>query len=75
MTDWILAVMNAGGGKYPAPNAARIAAAGNDLTMPGSTGDFKALLRGLKDGTVTRRQLELNATRIVRLAKTLTEKK
>ena len=74
MTDWILAVMNAGGGKYPAPNAARIAAAGNDLTMPGSTGDFKALLRGLKNGTVTRRQLELNATRIVRLAKTLTEK-
>ena len=74
MTDWILAVMNAGGGKYPAPNAARIAAAGNDLTMPGSTGDFKVLLRGLKDGTVTRRQLELNATRIVRLAKTLTEK-
>ena len=74
MTDWILAVMNAGGGKYPASNAARIAAAGNDLTMPGSTGDFKALLRGLKDGPVTRRQLELNATRIVRLAKTLTEK-
>ena len=74
MTDWILAVMNAGGGKYPAPNAARIAAAGNDLTMPGSMGDYRALLRGLKDGTVSRRQLERNATRIVRLAKTLTEK-
>ena len=73
MTDWILAVMNAGGGKYPAPNAARIAAAGNDLTMPGSPGDYRALLRGLKDGTVTRRRLCINATRIVRLAKTLTE--
>ena len=47
--------------------------AGNELTMPGSPGDFRALLRGLKDGTVTRRQLCINASRIVRLAKTLTE--
>ena len=74
MTDWIIAAMTGKQSRYPAPNAARIAAAGNDLTMPGGAGDFKALMRGLKNGTVTRRQLMLNATRIVRLAKKLTEK-
>ncbi|MBR3297181.1 MAG: beta-glucosidase-related glycosidase, partial [Firmicutes bacterium] len=69
MTDWILAVMNMGKNKYPAPNAAKIAAAGGDLVMPGSKGDYKALLEGLKNGTVTRRQLIINASRVLRLAK------
>ena len=72
MTDWILAVMNGRGNKYPAPIAARIAAAGNDLTMPGGQGDLKAMLKGLEDGLVTRRQLQLNATRVLRMAKQLT---
>ncbi len=75
MTDWIIAAMTGKQSRYPAPNAARIAAAGNDLTMPGGAGDFKALMRGLKNGTVTRGQLMRNATRILRLAKKLTEKK
>ena len=39
MTDWIVAVMSGKGNKYPAPNAAKIAAAGNDLIMPGGMGD------------------------------------
>ena len=74
MTDWIIAAMNMGKKKYPAPNAAKIAAAGNDLTMPGGKGDLKAMLKGLKDGLVTRRQLEINATRVYRLAKKLNGK-
>lgn len=72
MTDWIIGAMYAGKKKYPAPNAAKTAAAGNDLTMPGGKGDFKALLNGLKSGLVTRRQLEINASRVVRMAKELT---
>ena len=40
MTDWIISVMTGRGNKYPAPNAAGIAAAGNDLTMPGGTGGY-----------------------------------
>ena len=71
MTDWIIGALNFGRKKYPAPNAARIAAAGGDLVMPGSKGDLKAMLKGLSDGTVTRRQLMVNATRVVRMAKTL----
>ena len=41
--------------------------------MPGGSGDRKAILEGLKDGTVTRRQLIINGTRVFRLAKKLTE--
>ena len=64
--------MYGGNKKYPAPNAARNAAAGNDLTMPGGKGDFKAMMKGLRSGLVTRRQLAVNATRICRMAKKLT---
>ena len=42
--------------------------------MPGGAGDFKDMLRGLKDGTVTRKQLEINATRVYRMALALTRK-
>ena len=73
MTDWIVAVMSGKGNKYPAPNAAKIAAAGNDLTMPGGQGDFMAMMKGLKEGLVSRRQLEINASRVVCMAKKLTE--
>lgn len=71
MTDWILSSMYYGKHKYPAPNAARIAAAGNDLVMPGGKGDLKAMLKGLETGLVTREQLEINATRVVKMARTL----
>ena len=71
MSDWIIAAMYGGNKKYPAPNAARNAAAGNDLTMPGGKGDFKAMMKGLRSGLVTRRQLAVNATRICRMAKKL----
>ncbi|MBQ3276889.1 MAG: glycoside hydrolase family 3 C-terminal domain-containing protein [Oscillospiraceae bacterium] len=74
MTDWIIGAMYSGKSKYSAPDAAKTAAAGNDLTMPGGPGDYKALRKGLRKGTVTRRQLRINAARIVRMAAKLTEK-
>ena len=73
MTDWIIAVMTGKSKKYAAPDAAKIAAAGNDLTMPGGMGDLKAMKRGMKKGVVTRRQLQINAARVARMAKRLTE--
>ena len=42
--------------------------------MPGSPNDYKAMLKGLKAGTVNRRQLEINATRVYRMAKKLNGK-
>ena len=73
MSDWVLPIMNSGKNKYPGPHPAKIAAAGNDLTMPGGKRDFKDMLRGLKDGVVTRRQLQINASRVLRLARELKE--
>ena len=72
MTDWIVGALNTGKKKYAVPNAARIAAAGGDLIMPGSSGDLKAMLAGLREGLVTRRQLMINATRVIRMARKLT---
>ena len=72
MTDWIVGVMSGKGNRYAGPDAAKIAAAGNDLTMPGSQSDFMTMLRGLRDGTLKRRQLRVNATRICRMARMLT---
>ncbi len=72
MTDWLVAALNSGKKKYPVPEAARIAAAGGDLVMPGGPRDLKAMLEGLKNGTVSRRQLMINGTRVYRLARQLT---
>ena len=77
MTDWLIGMMGGKKDKYPGPSAARIAAAGNDLTMPGSKADVKAILKALKQKSakkkLSRQQLQINATRIYRLAKSLTE--
>ncbi len=75
MTDWIIAFMAGRGNRYPAPDPARIAAAGNDLTMPGSAGDLKKMLKGLKDGRLSREQLRLNASRVLRMARRLNEER
>ena len=74
MTDWIIGAMNLGKKKYPAPDAAKIAAAGGDLVMPGGKGDLKAMQKGLTEGKLTRRQLAVNASRVYRMAKKLTGK-
>ena len=72
MTDWLV-----GGGfltkepKYPAPTGAEIAAAGGDLIMPGSKGDYKSIITALKKGKLTRLQLEENAARVLRLIEIL----
>ncbi len=75
MTDWIIGALNFGKKKYPAPDSARIAAAGNDLVMPGGPADHKAMLKGLKEGRLTRAQLLANATRVYRMALMLAESK
>ena len=71
MTDWVVSGMYFGKHKYPAPNAAKTAAAGNDLFMPGCKGDFKAMMKGLKAGLVSRKQLQINATHVVKTVRKL----
>mgnify|MGYP003315373747 CR=1 FL=1 len=52
-------------------NAFRIAKAGGDIIMPGSSGDYKVILNGLKTGEITREQLEQNATRVLHVMKSV----
>lgn len=72
MTDWVTArnIMNKNQ-KYAPPCASRIAAAGGDLAMPGEKIDYKDILKSLKNGSLSRHQLEINATRVVAMSRKL----
>ena len=72
MTDWIVngGTMNKAS-IHPAPNAAKIAAAGGDLVMPGGKGDYENILKALREGTLDKKQVQKNATRVYRMGKKL----
>ena len=76
MTDWVVGngVMNSKADIHPAVKPQKVAAAGGDLFMPGCKADFKNIMAGLADGSLTRQQLQINATRVYRMAKELTKK-
>ena len=63
MTDWVIGgdLLLAKGSKYGTPDAAKVAAAGCSLFMPGGKKDYKQIITGLRDGKVTERQLRENA--------------
>ena len=67
MTDWVIdGGMIPKDARYRSPVCALVAAAGNDVYMPGSREDFARLTKEFGEGQVTRRQLEINATRVLR---------
>lgn len=69
MTDWVIAGnILTGKTKYGAPDAAKVAAAGSNLFMPGHLENYKQVMAGLKNGTVTRKQLEISATKLYQMA-------
>ena len=65
MTDWVISGMKNANSRYPMPDPAKVAAAGNDLYMPGSKGDMKRLEVGLAEGRVTSDQHNRNAARVL----------
>ncbi len=75
MTDWVIggSLLLAKGSKYGVPDAAKVAAAGCSLFMPGGKKDYRPIITGLADGTVSERQLRENAAwllhTLVRLGK------
>lgn len=72
MTDWLIAAMPADkNSPYRKPKASLIAAAGGELVMPGDKADVKDILEGLQNGNVTREQLEINVSRLFRVANVL----
>jgi len=74
MTDWVTAGWSAETGcVHEVAEADRVCMAGGDLFMPGSQHDYDRVKNGLASGTVTARQLQINATRVIRMAKKLTK--
>ena len=70
MTDWVVGggLLLQRGSKYGMPDAAKVAASGHSLFMPGSRKDLREVMAGLKDGTVTGKQLISNASWLLHVA-------
>lgn len=76
MTDWLVSAMPADKeSPYRKPKAGLIAAAGGELVMPGDKKDVTDILEGLKNGNVTREQLEVNVSRLFSVAEELCSEK
>ena len=72
MTDWIIkGYENERDCAYPVSDASHVCMAGGDLFMPGGQQDYDLVKAGLANGSVTRRQLEINATRVLHMAEQL----
>ena len=69
MTDWGTTNDKFNLGIYGASSPALCIKAGNDLMMAGSKEDVDGILTGLKDGTITRAELEACAGRILAVSK------
>ncbi len=73
MTDWVISLMADKKDIYPVVKPRLVAAAGGDLFMPGAPADYRDMMEGIMEGTLTRQDLLVNATRVYRLAKKLTQ--
>ena len=75
MTDWWVAsgLMNSKADIHPTVTPKLTAAAGSDLFMPGCKADYLNILEGVKDGSLSRKQLQINATRVYRMGKELSD--
>lgn len=66
MTDWVMEVMTSKKSVYRNALSNEVAKAGGELFMPGTKKDYERVLTALKDGTLSRKQLEVNASRLIR---------
>lgn len=67
MTDWVMEVMTSAKSAYRNALASEVAKAGGDLFMPGTKKDYDNVKEALSAGTITRDQLEINASRVIRM--------
>lgn len=73
MTDWVMTMMDSKNSVYRNSISGEVAKAGGDLFMPGGKKDYENVLNALKSGTLDRKQLEINATRVARMSGILLE--
>lgn len=75
MTDWVVAAMSVGQKhKYRNALAQYVAAAGGDLFMPGSQADHNNVSKALSEGSLSRKQLEINTSRVLSMIRKLNVK-
>lgn len=68
MTDWLVtSSFISNEGKYTCASAAQDVATGNDMTMPGLEEDTETILKALRSGELTRADLEIAASRILKV--------
>lgn len=73
MTDWVTPMTGDARSAHRDSQAQYVAAAGGDLFMPGNKGDYDNLLQGIDSGAVTLEQVQINASRVVKMARALTQ--
>ena len=73
MTDWVTPMTGDARSANRDSQAQLVAAAGGDLFMPGNKGDYDNLLQGIDSGAVTLEQVKINASRVVRTVRALTQ--
>ena len=73
MTDWVSPIAGDARSAHRDSQAQYVAAAGGDLFMPGNKGDYDNLLQGIDSGAVTLEQVKINASRVVKMARALTQ--
>nr|WP_297708234.1 glycoside hydrolase family 3 N-terminal domain-containing protein [uncultured Butyrivibrio sp.] len=74
MTDWVLAIMNSKKSIHRGALSNEVVKAGGDLFMPGGRKDYENVINALKNGSLTRHQMEVCATRVVRMSQYLWSK-
>ena len=74
MTDWVIQMAADKKSTYRNSLARFVAAAGGDLFMPGGKSDYEDLKKGIQEGNVSEKQVRINATRVLKMARQLAER-
>lgn len=71
MTDWVIQMAAMSQSAHRNSKARFVAAAGGDLFMPGGKADYEDLKAGIAAGDVSAKQVRINASRVLAMAKRL----
>lgn len=74
MTDWVISMSENKQSANRNSKPRYVAAAGGDLFMPGGKKDYEDLLAGIKAGDVSEKQVKINASRVLKMARKLVVK-
>ena len=71
MTDWVISAMSGGENKYPSADAGRVAAAGGELFMPGSSADADSIRAAMQRRALKEDRLRRNVSSLLRTIRKL----